>query len=562
MAIVAVGVFIVAYALIATERIHKTKVALGGAAVVLALGILNSKDAFFSRETGIDWDVIFLLLGTMVMVGVIRQTGGFEYTAIWAAKRAGGSPLRVMVLLVLITAVASALLPNVTIVLLMAPVTLLVCERLDINPIPFMIAEVLASNIGGVSTLIGDPPNIIIGIRAHLSFNDFLIHLAPLAIIALIAFIAILPLLFRGTFGVHADRVAEVMSLNEREAIRDVRLLAKCGVVMLLVFAAFVASTAIHIEPSVVALIGAGVLVTISGVERIHYLASVEWETLLFFAGLFILVGSLVKTGVIADLARLAADVTGGDPLLATMLILVVSAVLSGIIDNIPYVATMTPVVADLAATIPDPGHVQAMWWALAIGAGFGGNMTAVGSSANVVMLGDQRPRGLSDRILGVHPKRRGDDGADDRRGRPVPVVALLRFRIGVPVVGCIDCPTDCVLPTGSGEVRRRLRGAVPHTDHPDRGVLPPRRSHNQRLRHCHARHHRRAGRSSLSYRYAARQLHHRPGRRDARHPDLLPPVQRTTDRPNGHPNLTLHPEKSCPMPYRPAPRWHGARSH
>ena len=166
MAIVAVGVFIVAYALIATERIHKTKVALGGAAVVLALGILDSKDAFFSRETGIDWDVIFLLLGTMVMVGVIRQTGGFEYTAIWAAKRAGGSPLRVMVLLVLITAVASALLPNVTIVLLMAPVTLLVCERLDINPMPFMIAEVLASNIGGVSTLIGDPPNIIIGIRA------------------------------------------------------------------------------------------------------------------------------------------------------------------------------------------------------------------------------------------------------------------------------------------------------------------------------------------------------------------------------------------------------------
>jgi Na+/H+ antiporter NhaD/arsenite permease-like protein len=396
VAIVALGIFIVAYALIATERIHKTKVALGGAAVVLALGILSSQDAFYARETGIDWDVIFLLLGTMVIVGVVRQTGGFEYTAIWAAKRAGGSPLRVMILLVLITAAASALLPNVTIVLLMAPVTLLVCERLDINPIPFMIAEVLASNIGGVSTLIGDPPNIIIGIRAHLSFNDFLIHLAPLAIIALIAFIAILPLLFRGTFGVHADRVAEVMSLNEREAIRDVRLLVKCGVVMLLVFAAFVASSAIHIEPSVVALIGAGVLVTISGVERIHYLASVEWETLLFFAGLFILVGSLVKTGIIADLARLAADVTGGDALLATMLILVVSAVLSGIIDNIPYVATMTPVVADLAGSIPDPGHVQAMWWALAIGAGFGGNMTAVGSSANVVMLGIGAREGYS----------------------------------------------------------------------------------------------------------------------------------------------------------------------
>jgi Na+/H+ antiporter NhaD/arsenite permease-like protein len=294
----------------------------------------------------------------------------------------------VMVLLVLITATASALLPNVTIVLLMAPVTLLVCERLDINPVHFMIAEALASNIGGVSTLIGDPPNIIIGSRANLSFNDFLIHLAPIAIIAFIAFVAVLPLLFRGTFGVHVDRVAEVMSLNEREAIQDLRLLVKSGVVLVLVFATFVASSAIHVEPSVVALIGAGVLVTISGLEHVHYLASVEWETLLFFAGLFILVGSLVKTGVIADLARLAGDVTGGDPLLATMLILVVSAILSGLIDNIPYVTTMTPVVASLATTIPDPGHVQAMWWALAIGAGFGGNMTVVGASANVVMIG------------------------------------------------------------------------------------------------------------------------------------------------------------------------------
>jgi Na+/H+ antiporter NhaD/arsenite permease-like protein len=388
VAIVALSVFVIAYTLIATERIHKVKVALGGAAVMLALGIVGSDDVFYSRETGIDWDVIFLLLGTMVIVGVLRQTGGFEYAAIWAAKRAGGSPLRVMTLLVLITALASAILPNVTIVLLMAPVTLLVCDRLDINPIPFLIAEVLASNIAGVSTLIGDPPNIIIGSRANLSFNDFLIHLAPMAIVAMIAFVAALPLLFRGSFGVHADRVAEVMALNEREAIRDLRLLAKSGIVLVGVLAALVASSAIHVEPSIVALIGAGVLVIISGLESVHYLASVEWETLLFFAGLFILVGSLVKTGVIADLARLAGDVTGGNPLLATMLILVVSAVLSGLIDNIPYVATMTPVVADLAATVPDPGHVQAMWWALAIGAGFGGNMTAVGASANVVAIG------------------------------------------------------------------------------------------------------------------------------------------------------------------------------
>jgi Na+/H+ antiporter NhaD/arsenite permease-like protein len=388
VALVAVGVFLVAYVLIATERVHKVKVVLSGAAVVLALGIVDSNDVFYSHTTGIDWDVIFLLLGTMIIVGVLRQTGGFEYAAIWAAKRAGGSPLRVMVLLVCITATASAVLPNVTIVLLMAPVTLLVCDRLDINPVPFLIAEVLASNIGGVSTLIGDPPNIIIGSRAGLSFNDFLIHLAPLAIIAMIAFVLALPLLFRGTFDVHADRIAEVMSLNEREAISDVRLLVKSGVVLAAVIAALVASSALHVEPSIVALIGAGVLVIVSGLESVHYLASVEWETLLFFAGLFVLVGSLVKTGVIADLARLAGDVTGGDPLLATMLILVVSGILSGLIDNIPYVATMTPVVAELATTIHNPSHVQALWWALAIGAGFGGNLTAVGASANVVMVG------------------------------------------------------------------------------------------------------------------------------------------------------------------------------
>ena len=275
-----------------------------------------------------------------------------------------------------------------TTVLLIAPVTLLVCERLAINPVPFLLAEVFASNIGGTATLIGDPPNIIIASRADLSFNDFLVHLAPLVVIALVVFLIALPVLFRGSFTVEADRVAEVMSLNEREAIRDVRLLVKCGVVLAAVFAAFIGHSLIHIAPSVVALVGAGVLIVISGVERMHYLGSVEWETLLFFAGLFILVGALVKTGVIAQVAEFAGRVTGGSPLLAAMLILVVSALLSGVIDNIPYVATMSPVVADLAATVANPVHGQALWWSLAIGADFGGNLTAVGASANVVMLG------------------------------------------------------------------------------------------------------------------------------------------------------------------------------
>ncbi|WP_306357119.1 MULTISPECIES: ArsB/NhaD family transporter [unclassified Nocardia] len=389
MTAVAVAVFLIAYALIASERVHKTTAALGGAAIVLALGVLDADDVFYSHETGIDWNVIFLLLGMMIIVGVLRQTGVFEYTAVWAAKRARGSALRVMILLTLITAVASAFLDNVTTVLLIAPVTLLVCERLEVSPAPFLIAEVLASNIGGAATLIGDPPNIIIGSRADLSFNDFLWNMAPIVLLVLLVLIALLPRLFRGSFEVNPERAADVMALNEREAIRDPRLLVKCGIVLAAVFAGFVGHSVFQIEPSVVALLGAGVLVLISGLPQRDYLASVEWETLLFFVGLFIMVGALVKTGVIERLAARATEVTGGDALLATMLILVVSAVLSGIIDNIPYVATMSPLVADLAGSMDQ--HAEALWWSLALGADFGGNLTAVGASANVVMLGIAR---------------------------------------------------------------------------------------------------------------------------------------------------------------------------
>jgi Na+/H+ antiporter NhaD/arsenite permease-like protein len=308
--------------------------------------------------------------------------------AIWSVKRAKGSPLRIMILLVLITAAASALLDNVTTVLLIAPVTLLVCDRLSINPVPFLIAEVFASNIGGAATLVGDPPNIIIASRAGLTFNDFLIHMAPIVLVVIAVFVALLPWLFRGSFGVDPDRVADIMSLEEREAIRDRRLLVKCGVVLVLVFAAFIGHPVLHIEPSVVALAGAGVLILISRMERSDYLASVEWETLLFFAGLFVMVGALVKTGVVGEIAQSAIDLTGGDALATTMLILGVSIPVSGIIDNIPYVATMTPIVSELAASLPDGSDQNVLWWALALGADFGGNLTAIGASANVVMLG------------------------------------------------------------------------------------------------------------------------------------------------------------------------------
>lgn len=394
MAFIAVAVFVIAYAFIAADRVNKTVVALTGAAAMVVLPVISSDDIFYSRATGIDWDVIFLLLGMMIIVSVLRQTGVFEYVAIWAAKRAKGSPLRIMILLVLVTAVASALLDNVTTVLLIAPVTLLVCDRLEINAAPFLMAEVFASNIGGAATLVGDPPNIIIASRGGLTFNAFLLHMTPIVVIVIAAFVAMLPRLFPGSFAVEPDRVADIMALEEREAIRDRGLLIKCGLVLAAVFAAFIGHSALHLEPSVVALLGAGVLIVISGMERSDYLSGVEWETLLFFAGLFVMVGALVDTGAIAALAKGATELTGGNALLTTMGILGVSAPVSGIIDNIPYVATMTPIVAELSTTLPDDLHPDALWWALALGADFGGNLTAVGASANVVMLGIARRTG------------------------------------------------------------------------------------------------------------------------------------------------------------------------
>jgi Na+/H+ antiporter NhaD/arsenite permease-like protein len=387
-------VFLAAYVLIATERVPKTVVALVGAGIVVALGVSTSEDIFYSAETGIDWDVIFLLLGMMIIVGILRRTGVFEFVAIWAAKRAKGSPLRVMILLVLITALASAFLDNVTTVLLIAPVTLLVCDRLDVSPVPFLISEVIASNLGGTSTLIGDPPNIIIASRSGLSFNDFLLNLAPIAALAIAVFIATLPVLFRGSFHVDPARVADVMALNEREAIKDRRLLIICGIVLAAVFTGFIGHAIFHIEPSVVALLGAGTLVLLSGSKPREFMPSVEWETLLFFAGLFIMIGALAKTGVIDRLAGTAVEATGGDALTATMMILFVSALLSGVVDNIPYVAAMSPIVQELTAGIADPHQSAALWWALAIGADFGGNLTAIGASANVVVLGIARRSG------------------------------------------------------------------------------------------------------------------------------------------------------------------------
>jgi Na+/H+ antiporter NhaD/arsenite permease-like protein len=383
----AVTIFVVAYVLIASERIPRTAVALGGAALMMLLHVTDDGAAFFSERTGIDWNVIFLLLGMMVIVSVLRQTGVFEYVAIWAAKRARGRPYRLMVMLVLITAGASALLDNVTTVLLVAPVTFLVCERLGLDVVPYLIAEVMASNIGGTATLVGDPPNIIIASRGGLTFNEFLVHLAPLVVGLVAVFCLLCRWLFRSAFVYDAGRAAEVMALREREAITDRRLLWQGLAVLAAVIAAFVLHPVLDYQPSVVALLGAGLLVAATKVTTEQALAEVEWPTLVFFAGLFVMVGGLVETGVIADVSRAAADVTGGDLGAASMLLLWASGVLSAIVDNIPYVATMSPIVSDLVQAHPGAeGHV--LWWSLALGSDLGGNATAIGASANVVVLG------------------------------------------------------------------------------------------------------------------------------------------------------------------------------
>ncbi|MGH3343315.1 MAG: SLC13 family permease [Carbonactinosporaceae bacterium] len=391
----AIAVFVAAYTLIATEKVHRTVAALGGAAAMLALGIVGADEAFYSTETAIDWNVVFLLLGMMIIVGIIQQTGLFEYLAIWAAKRAKGQPLRVMTLLVVITATASSMLDNVTTVLLVAPVTLFVCERLGVSPVPFLIAEALASNIGGTATLVGDPPNIIIASRADLSFNAFVVHLTPIVVICMVAFVLVQRWLFGRALVHDPARAAEVMALDEREAIRNVRLLKRSLVVLGAVLLAFVLHTALHVEPAVVALLGAGVLALVSSLEPGTYLREVEWETLAFFMGLFVMVGALVEVGVIDYLAELATEATGGRLLLATMLLLFVSAGLSAVIDNIPYVATMSPLVSQLIESFPAHGQGDVLWWALALGADFGGNATAVGASANVVIIGLARRNGV-----------------------------------------------------------------------------------------------------------------------------------------------------------------------
>jgi Na+/H+ antiporter NhaD/arsenite permease-like protein len=385
----ALSIFLVSYALIATERIHRVAAALGGVGAMVAIGLVDAESAFFDHETGVDWNVIFLLFGMMVIVGVLKQTGLFEFLALWAAKTSGGEPYRLLVLLVLVGAVVAPVLDNVTCVLLVAPVTLSVCRRLGLPSAPYLISLVLASNIGGTATLIGDPPNIIIGSRAGLTFTDFLVHSLPLTVVLLIGFVVMARWLFRRDLAAAPvpDR-GSLADLDPRDAITNLRMLVRCLVVLTLVMVAFTLHSVLHLDPSMVAMLGAGVTVLVSRTTPEEFLEEVEWGTLAFFMALFVLVGALVEVGVIGALGELAAEAMGDRELLAATALLFGSGVVGAFVDNIPYTTAMVPIVEDLVAATPTSGADSPLWWAFVFGADLGGNSTAVAAGANVVVLG------------------------------------------------------------------------------------------------------------------------------------------------------------------------------
>lgn len=376
----AIGIFVLAYILIITEKIHRTKIALAGAALLLLCKVMPQAAGIAK----VDFNTLGLLIGMMIIVAIARQTGIFQYLAVKAAKMVQGEPVKIMLVFFALTAIASAFLDNVTTVLLLTGVTFAITDILEINPIPFLIGEVLASNIGGTATLIGDPPNIMIGSAAGLGFNDFIINLALPNILIGMVTCWLLYLIYRKELRVEPEKRRKVMALDEQEFLTDTVLLRKSLAVLALVIAGFVLHQALHFESATVAMAGAAVLLLISGQEPADIFQEVEWNTIFFFIGLFILVGGLEVTGVIKVIAQWALEVTKGNMLAMNFLVLWVSAFASAFIDNIPFVATMIPLIKSVAQI--GSVDVSSLWWALSLGACLGGNGTIIGASANVVV--------------------------------------------------------------------------------------------------------------------------------------------------------------------------------
>ena len=377
--IVSIAVFVVVMFAIMTEKLHRSLAAIVGAMLVLALHVLP----FDAAMEHIDFNTLGVLLGMMLFVSVVKLSGMFEFLAIKAARLAKGEPWKVMLLFVLLTAVLSAFLDNVTTVLLIGPMTLTVCKLLDVNPIPFFMTEILASNIGGTATLIGDPPNIMIGSAAGFTFFDFILYDAPAVVVILAAVLVVFYFLYGRKMQVNEEHRARIMELDEHAMIKNKRLLKQSYVMIGLVVVGFMAHGALGLESSVIALGAAGIIMLISGESIEEALANVEWTTLAFFAGLFVIVGAMAETGVIEMLAHALIDATGGN-VFGTMLVLLIgSAVISSFLDNIPFVATMIPILLAMESSGMD---VTPLWWAVSLGACLGGNGTLIGASANVVL--------------------------------------------------------------------------------------------------------------------------------------------------------------------------------
>ena len=377
--IISVVVFVVAMVLIMSEKVHRALVAIVGAMFLMAIHLMS----FDVAVSHVDFNTLGVLLGMMLFVAVVKESGVFGFLAVKACKLAKGDPWRVMMLLAILTAVLSAFLDNVTTVLLIGPMTLTVCRLLDLNPVPYFITQIFSSNIGGTATLIGDPPNIMIGSEAGLTFFDFILYDGPAVVLIMIAMIFAFKLIFGRNLHATEEAKALVMELDEHEQILNARLLKQSVVMTILVVIGFISHGALGVESSVIALGAAGILLLISGEKIEDALMGVEWTTLCFFAGLFIIVGGMAETGVIAMLAQGLIDITGGNVFVTMLVLLVGSAVISSFLDNIPFVATMIPILLAMESTGMD---VWPLWWAVSLGACLGGNGTIIGASANVVL--------------------------------------------------------------------------------------------------------------------------------------------------------------------------------
>ena len=386
-------VFVLMYAVIVSEKIHRTVAAMIGAILLMLAGVLSQETALHH----VDFNTLGLLVGMMILVSVTSQTGLFDYVAVKAAKTAKAEPRRLLIYLGLITAIFSAFLDNVTTVLLMVPVTFSITLKLKVKVVPFLLTQIIASNIGGTATLIGDPPNIMIGMAVkELDFVAFLINLAPIALLNLILVLFVMDVLYRKSLKTQPELQAKIMAMDERKSLTNMSLLYRCLFVLVLVILGFFTHSITHIESSLIALTGGFFILLLAGgsskvVETA--LRKVEWPTIFFFIGLFIAVGGLIETGLINDMATKAVALTAGDVTMTSLLVLWLSALVSSVLDNIPFVATMIPLIENMGQM--GVTNLEPAWWSLALGACLGGNGTLVGASDNLIVAAMAAERGV-----------------------------------------------------------------------------------------------------------------------------------------------------------------------